>query len=392
MASTKVPTAAVFESGRIIVNPSWFLSLSWHEREFVMAHELLHLALQTHQRCHGTNARLFNVAHDYIINDILREALGRPVPAQGLDMPGAAKRSAEDIALEIKANGRDANLGALDAWMNGPRIGSFGEALAQAGAIKLGELVAAHAQDGTFDVLSEAIERAWFPDLAADGNAERIAQVKTEIDRALALGVWHERLQTGLTRSARVQSNTGHSAVFDALRASTQPPWEFALQRWMEDIAPPERTFQRASRRQGDRTDIVLPGRRRDGWTLNLILDTSGSMWELLPKVLGVIRSYCEAAGVAKVRIIQCGEKVEIDERVDLEDLDSYRINGGGGSDMRPGFARLAEDIEVEAAICITDGMIHYPARMQSYEVLWALVGNFHRFKPPYGSLVRVTL
>src|SRR5690349_11890981 len=67
----RVPTAGIFASGRMVVNPTWFQQLERPDRTFVMAHELLHLALQTHTRGEGTNGWLVNIAHDYIINDML---------------------------------------------------------------------------------------------------------------------------------------------------------------------------------------------------------------------------------------------------------------------------------------------------------------------------------
>ncbi|HSK09119.1 MAG TPA: hypothetical protein VK911_06060, partial [Vicinamibacterales bacterium] len=93
----RVPTIAVFPSGRLSANPEFVRRLTDSELVFVLAHEMLHLALRTHDRARGSDRLEFNYAHDYIINDILRAALGMPVPANGLDMPGARERSAEEI-------------------------------------------------------------------------------------------------------------------------------------------------------------------------------------------------------------------------------------------------------------------------------------------------------
>jgi len=152
-ATARIPTAAVFPSGRIVVNPKWFLSLPMPDQVFVLAHEVLHLALRTHERCEGSDARLFNIAHDYIINDMLRESLDCPVPAQGLDMPGAAKRSAEEIVADLKANAGGTG---LEAW-GGARMGSLGEALARAGAVKLVEN--SQRRFPLLDALDASIER-----------------------------------------------------------------------------------------------------------------------------------------------------------------------------------------------------------------------------------------
>ena len=100
----RVPTMGVFASGRLVVNPEFAEKLRENELVFVLAHELLHLALRTHDRARGSHHLEFNYAHDYIINDILRKELGMDVPAGGLDMPGASKRSAEEIVLEMRRN------------------------------------------------------------------------------------------------------------------------------------------------------------------------------------------------------------------------------------------------------------------------------------------------
>src|SRR5262245_55255728 len=46
----RVATMAVFASGRILINPRFLASLKPEETMFVLAHELMHLALRTHNR------------------------------------------------------------------------------------------------------------------------------------------------------------------------------------------------------------------------------------------------------------------------------------------------------------------------------------------------------
>ena len=99
----RVPTMGVFASGRLVANPDFTARLSDDDLVFVLAHELLHLALRTHDRARGSGRLEFNYAHDYIINDMLRHALGvATIPAGGLDMPGAREKSAEQIVLEMR--------------------------------------------------------------------------------------------------------------------------------------------------------------------------------------------------------------------------------------------------------------------------------------------------
>ena len=158
------------------------------------------------------------------------------------------------------------------------------------------------------------------------------------------------------------------------------------------------RAFTICSPRCGaDRDDgVVLCGRFREGWTLHIVLDTSGSMADVLPKVLGTIGSFCDGAGVAQVHILQCDVEVTRDEWLEPPQLAEYKIAGYGGSDMSPGLNRLAEDSEVTAVLVLTDGYIDYPKAEPPYAVLWALfrIGSDRNegFRPPYGEVLFLDL
>jgi predicted metal-dependent peptidase len=178
-----------------------------------------------------------------------------------------------------------------------------------------------------------------------------------------------------------------------ALRGLYRPPWELALQRWMESAAPSDRSYARPSRRGADRTDVVLPGRKREGWTLHIVLDTSGSMVEEAPRALGAIADFCEAIGVDEVHLIQCDTEVGSDEVLAPAEVARWRVTGYGGSNLAPAMLRLAENAEVSAAIVLTDGEIDYPQSPMPYQVLWVLPAwqNPERFTPPYGRVISMT-
>ena len=130
----------------------------------------------------------------------------------------------------------------------------------------------------------------------------------------------------------------------------------------------------------------------REGWTLHIVLDTSGSMANVLPKVLGAIASFCDGAGVSQIHILQCDIEVTRDEWLEPAQLAEYRIAGFGGSDMSPGLLQLVEDTEVSAVLVLTDGYIDYPAAEPPYRVLWAVFrspdGYDSTFRPAYGEVI----
>lgn len=76
VADDRLGTAGVFASGRLVFNTEWFLEFNSVEKAFVIAHELLHLALHTHERAADSDPEVFNIARDLIINDILETELG----------------------------------------------------------------------------------------------------------------------------------------------------------------------------------------------------------------------------------------------------------------------------------------------------------------------------
>ena len=147
-----------------------------------------------------------------------------------------------------------------------------------------------------------------------------------------------------------------------ALRGLYRTPWQMALQKWLESVAPGERTFLRPSRRGSDRSDLVLPGRKRESWMLNVLLDTSGSMTGEIPRALGAIAEFCEALAVDCIRMVQCDAEIKSDTVLSPDELAAYEVSGFGGSNLSPAMLALADDPRVTAAVVVTDGDIELSA------------------------------
>ncbi len=370
----RVPTMGVFASGRMVANPSFVAKLKDNELQFVLAHELLHLALRTHDRAKGAVPIEFNYAHDYIINDILRVELGfTHVPAGGLDMPGAREKSAEQIVLEMRRKA-DQEPTKSQVWqgqqttmrrvMESSRPGQQGET-PDAG-----------------DVLDDAREKQMFPEDAAE-QAARAKAMEELAAKSLALAK--------AMKAMRGMGESKGDAMVSALRGIYRTPWEQALQKWMESVAPGERTFARPSRRTHVQSDIVLPGRQRHSWMLNVVLDTSGSMTGEIPRALGAIADFCEMLAVDDIRLVQCDTEVASDELLSPSALAEYKVSGFGGSDLTPGMLALADDPRVTAAAVITDGDTLFPETPMPYDVLWILPAHGNpNFRPAYGRVIHM--
>ena len=372
----RVPTVGVFASGRMVANPAFVAKLKDNELVFVLAHEMLHLALRTHDRARGSDHVQFNYAHDYIINDMLRAELGfTHIPAGGLDMPGAREKSAEQILLEMRRNA---------AQMQSKTQVFDGVAITVRRLFQPGQQEQSAQQDAG-DVLGTALEKQLFPNETAQQDAQAEA-VKALAAKALSLAK-----AMGAMKGLRGLGHGAQTQTVDALRGLYRTPWEVALQRWLESVAPGERTFTRPSRRGEACADGVLPGRRREGWMLNIVLDTSASMGDEIPRALGAIAGFCDTAGVDQVRLVQCDSAVTADDCVDPAQLETFQVSGYGGSDVSPAMAHLAADPAVRAVIVITDADIDYPRDAPPYSVLWVLPpGSNAGFNPPYGRIVHM--
>jgi predicted metal-dependent peptidase len=361
----RVPTMGVFASGRMVANPEFVRQLKDNELVFVLAHELFHLALRTHDRAIGSDPLRFNYAHDYIINDILRDELGfQQIPAGGLDWPGARRLSAEEILLEMEKDPSKAPP-RTQVW----RLVGVADGAGGPGG----------------DVLDAQREREWFPGEKDSEQRAREEALKEAAARALGLGQAIDLMN----RRGRGTDPGISNQMVTALRGLYRTPWEMALQRWLESVAPGDRTFVRPSRRGADRTDVVLPGRKREGWILNGVLDTSGSMADEIPRALGAIADFCDAVAVDQIRLVQCDTAVTSDQFLSPAEVAAHTITGYGGSDLSPALHHLADDPHVKAVVVLTDGEIKYPEEKMPYDVLWLLpAGGSTSFHPPYGVVL----
>jgi len=382
VVDSRIATAGITAAGKLLVNPAWFNQLDLADATFVMAHEMLHLCLESHDRGVGTEHEVFNWAHDYIINDMLAEEFGRRPPRGGLEYAGARDLSAEKIVTMMRG-------GQIPSPAPVPRS-TMRAALEDAG------LLPESRRDlgpGTGDVISLQEEHELFPDADPSVESQTRQRVRAAAAKALSLAKLKGRLdEIEAMPTVPASLPRDQTAVANAMRGLYAPPWELALQHWMEAMAPGPRSYARPSRRDAGHSDAVLAGRTRVGWTLHVVLDTSGSMQREITRVLGLIAAFCESVGVGQVHIVQCDERVTRDEWIEPEELRSYTVQGFGGSDMSPAMLALAGDPEVEAVIVITDGAIIFPDEPVPYEVLWAVTdaATAETWRPAYGQVLGV--
>ena len=90
-----IQTAAT-DGKTIYFSPSFFDTLKEEEKAFVLAHEVMHVAFNHVLRSKDKNPRLWNLATDAVINQILKNE-HLPILSGGVDMPEAVHCSAEEV-------------------------------------------------------------------------------------------------------------------------------------------------------------------------------------------------------------------------------------------------------------------------------------------------------
>lgn len=409
--SKEVKTAGIFASGRLVYNPDWISNLTIQECAFVLAHEVMHLALQSHDRARAGDEALFNITHDFLINDFLKESFGLSItPVDGLDWEIEFKgyyplqgKSAEELlkfiidALESGQLSR--NIFQLhwnrDLSFDGekPNLPLENKLRALFPEINPQPIQVAdtlQSMDGIdTDVLDEELEELFFPNKSKNNQRKRQSLIKKLGINALSNHMVMEAAESLFRPMGSEPGNV--SRWYESLQTAYQVNWEAALQRWMESVNRMGHSYARPSRR-GQFSDFVLPGHLREGRTLNIIMDTSASMSSTLSNVLGAISYSCHQHQVDQVRILQCDTVTTCDNWYSLEDLSNFEAFGFGGSDMSDAMYRLASDLEVQYAIIITDGCIGLPEESMPYEVLWVLTDPYgaRHFTPPYGTVLTI--
>lgn len=316
-----IAVAAVDETLRTVyLNPA--VALHEDETRFVIAHEVLHVALRHSDRCQGRDPFLWNVACDFVINDwLLQMHVGQPPELGMLHDEQLCGLSAEEVYDRLARDLRRAR--------------------------KLRTLAGSQG-----DILQRPIgqHRAPFTDVDAF--------CREQLGKGLLL---HHAQGRGLLPAG----------LLEEIRALMQPPiaWEVELARWFDHHFPPletQRNWARLSRRQASTPDIPRPSRsvdeqRRAGRTFGVVLDTSGSMSrQMLANALGAIASYAEAKEVSAVRLVCCDAAAYDLGYMPAADIaHRVQIRGRGGTVLQPGIDLLQAAADFPAngpLLIITDG------------------------------------
>jgi predicted metal-dependent peptidase len=332
-----LPTAAV-DGRNLYFNTQFFNAMSNKEIEFVIAHEILHCVFDHLGRREGRDPVLYNIAADYIVNNLLvRDRIGdKPKLVdcyQDFKYEGWQSEAVYDeLFKQAKENGKKF----LD---------------------ELGELLDEHL-DGEGDQDGEADAGE-----TKDGNGNTVSKAKPKYSKEEAKKIKDE-IKEGMLQAAQA-AGAGNTPgeVQRMIKELTEPQmnWREIISQQIQSTIKHDFTFQRPNRK-GWQSGAILPGQNFDEQIdCCIALDMSGSIGDVQAKdFLGEVKGIMEQFKDYNIKIWCFDTKVYNEQEFTAdggEDLVDYELFGGGGTDFDANWTYMKEnDIQPKKFIMFTDG------------------------------------
>lgn len=250
------------------------------------------------------------------------------------------------------------------------------------------------------------------PDGTPDEGAAHFESPKSAWQFAAQSIAASAKHQVGASKSGWGRNLSGLFANLDVAPRSYKKP---ALDEFLRSFA----TFEETPRPSSDEFDyalytyglalygdtpIIEPLETRDDKRIRefvIGIDVSGSVWgstvtRFAQIVQGVLCNEGLFSSAPRIRIIQCDTQIVAEDVIDAPEhlrkwIESLRIHGGGGTDLRPVFQRVDELVEhgeindLNGVICLTDGYASFPKCAAPYKTAFVLTPDgAQNLMPPW--------
>lgn len=168
-------------------------------------------------------------------------------------------------------------------------------------------------------------------------------------------------------------------------------PWQEVLRNLLREMANDDWDWMKPEIALSDATGFILPSLNSEKvGAVVFAIDTSGSIDQHLLAAFKCEEQYClDDMKPAKLREICCDAAIHSDREFRQGDQVAADAPGGGGTDFRPVFNKLAQDTEPpKCVVYLTDLGGTFPSEEPPYPVIW-IVYNSDK-KAPFGETVKV--
>lgn len=326
------PTAAT-DGRRLYYNSEFINKMPVKQVEFLIGHEVLHCVYDHMNRRGDRDARLWNIADDYCVNqDLLDQNIGEKIP-EGLFDSKYRGWSAEEVYDDLYENAEKIDVDdlvnqLLDEHLDGDDSDGQGDG-------KNGDDKKGQGKSSGRPKLSE----------------EEKKEIRDEIKQAVisaAQTTGADKLPSGVKRLIKDLT-------------SPQLNWRELLQQQIQSTLKADYSWVRPSRR-GWHIDAVLPGSDLDKEIdICVAIDASGSMSDTqLKDILSEVKGIMESYNSFVLHLWTFDTEVYNLKTFTTENLDEimeYELRGGGGTDFEANWTFMKEhNIEPKKFVMFTDG------------------------------------
>ena len=368
-ASSSIATMAT-DGVSLFYNPEFVDTLNAAELAGVLAHEVMHPALQHHTRRGDRDQARWNMACDYAINPILLDA--------GLTLP-------KDVLIDNRFRGMSAERIYNLIEEDEKQEGSSGQSESHVGN-------GSGAPKGDSVQNDEARSEPLVPSTPG-GVGQVLDAPEPEGESGHSVAEQAREWQIAVEQAetvAKVAGKLPGSAV-RALEASQAAnlDWRELLRRAWSDTIPSDYSWSRPNRRHVW-SGLYLPGVTSEGvGEIAIAVDCSGSVSS---RQLGLfeaeIRSILAGQRPRLVHVLYFDTVVQKVEMYQAGQPVSLSPVGGGGTDFRPCFDWLAEQaIMPQTLVFLTDLCGTFPSEAAAYPVIWA---STEARRAPFGEVVPI--
>ena len=317
-------------------NAEFVDSLSLDECVFVICHEVGHCMLSHMFRRNNRDMKRWNIAGDYIINDLLvKDGIGK--------MPECALY---DPQLVIDGGGTT---------------------------------------DGVYNLLPEGADGGYEDggtgiDVCMDSDGDEAEQAEAEASMKVQVA------QAAQAAKVRGKLSSGVARLVEAALKS-QVPWEDVTRRFVSTKSKSEYSYARPKRRMMAQ-NLYLPSLSGEKLgEMALCVDCSGSVDDA---ALAVFASNAAAlkqdCNPSVIHVIYFDSKVCHHDTFGQDDDITITPHGGGGTRFSPVFRHIEDaDIDITCCIFLTDLECNDFGPPPSYPVLWVTTGST---QAPWGEVV----
>ena len=333
------PTAAV-DGRNLYYNTQFFNKMNNKEIEFVIAHEILHCVFDHLGRRDDRDPKLYNIAADYIVNNLLvRDRIG-------------VKPSFIDCFQDFKYDGWTSEEVYDDLYQTAKENG-------QKYLEQLGEMLDEHLDGlGSGDNDSDADEQE-----GKDGNGNKVSKSKPKYSKEDMRKIRDEIKEGMLSAAQAAGAGNTPGEVQRMIKDLTEPKmnWREIISQQIQSTLRSDFTFSRPSRK-GWHTGAILPGMNFDERIdLCIAIDMSGSIGDSQAKdFLSEVKGIMDQFKDYRITLWCFDTKVYNEQEFSAdggEDISSYEVMGGGGTDFDVNWTYMKEnDIQPKKFIMFTDG------------------------------------